>query len=105
MTLGKQSPPPGDGLERSVYVLPQCPVRADRHSDRDAVADAGRHYQSEAAALDGFHDLLVKAIEQGLNLRFLLSLRQALRHVAEAVEVEGRLVKHLEIGMVTDEAV
>jgi hypothetical protein len=78
-------------------------VGADRHSDRHAAADAGRHYKREAALLDRLYDLLVKAIKLVSNFRLLLSLGQVIRHIAEAVEVKGWLVKHLEVRVFADE--
>lgn len=67
--------------------------------------DADRHYRAKAIVLDGLYDLFVEDVEECLNFGFFLPLHQPVRHATEAVAVECRVVKPLEVRMFADQVV
>src|SRR5205814_7475758 len=68
-------------------------------------ADAGRHEQGQPAARDALRDGLVQTVDARFQLQRPRSVRERVRQVAEAVDVQRGLVEHLEVRMLADERV
>src|SRR5215471_18458568 len=101
----KLTPPVSDRLKRRIYVIFDCSLRANRHPDGYPTPDSSCHQHCEATALDFVHNLLVQSVKQCLNYRIIETFRQIVRQIAEAVEIQHRFVKHLEIRMLANEIV